>query len=367
MKPTEKDANSGETPNEMVFDGMPGAAPYEDEDLDTLDAGDDFNPDAQLEEPAKDEDDEEGDGPQEPEADGGQEEEGGAPEGEKPDDGEAEGTTDEGGEESADGTTDVDATREPEEDASEGQGETLSKKNNIMVPKHRLDETLAKLRLAQERLNHLDSKPETEASNNEPEFDFTAAELNYQEALMDGRNEDAAKLRADMRDAEREALRKEVEKTVRVAGSTTRVEDAMKTAASEIEALYPQLDETNEAFSRECLDEVTSLRDAFIIKGTQPLIALQNAVRFVVQDRGLTPAVDEAPQSEATKKNDELSQRRKSTIKDKLRAADKQPPELDGSGNRGRDVPEVDISKMSDDEFNALPEATLKRLQGDFG
>jgi hypothetical protein len=61
-----------------------------------------------------------------------------------------------------------------------------------------------------------------------------------------------------------------------------------------------------------------------------------------------------------------VAQKRKQ-ISAKLEVADAQPPELGGetTGARGEGI--IDITKLSDDEFNALPESTLKRLRGDLG
>ena len=49
----------------------------------------------------------------------------------------------------------------------------------------------------------------------------------------------------------------------------------------------------------------------------------------------------------------------------KLDAAAKQPPELPGESSSNHGEKALDISSLSEEEFNALPEATLKRLRGD--
>ena len=51
----------------------------------------------------------------------------------------------------------------------------------------------------------------------------------------------------------------------------------------------------------------------------------------------------------------------------KLEAAESQPPELQGESNADRGEATLDVNKLSEDEFNALPEETLRRLRGDFG
>jgi hypothetical protein len=54
-------------------------------------------------------------------------------------------------------------------------------------------------------------------------------------------------------------------------------------------------------------------------------------------------------------------------VKQKLEAANKQPAKLAGesAATRGNDV--VDISTMTDADFDKLSDAQMKRLRGDFG
>ena len=48
----------------------------------------------------------------------------------------------------------------------------------------------------------------------------------------------------------------------------------------------------------------------------------------------------------------------------KIEAAEKQPPAMKGKNKTEK---KIDISKMSVDEFDALPPETLRRMRGDFG
>ena len=49
----------------------------------------------------------------------------------------------------------------------------------------------------------------------------------------------------------------------------------------------------------------------------------------------------------------------------KLKAAEAQPPELPGESSSNHGEKGIDLSTMTEEEFDALPEATLKRLRGD--
>ena len=56
-----------------------------------------------------------------------------------------------------------------------------------------------------------------------------------------------------------------------------------------------------------------------------------------------------------------------SSVKQKIDVSQSQPPELKGQGNAERGEGTLDVNSLSEDEFNALPEETLRRLRGDFG
>ena len=99
---------------------------------------------------------------------------------------------------------------------------------------------------------------------------------------------------------------------------------------------------------------------------------MAKASDFVIRNHDLSaPAPEEetstglAGKAAPAKKNvDEVSKKRAEVAK-KLDAASKQPPELPGESSSSHGEKAVDISTLSEEEFNALPEATLKRLRGD--
>ena len=61
---------------------------------------------------------------------------------------------------------------------------------------------------------------------------------------------------------------------------------------------------------------------------------------------------------------DEVAKKR-AEVSRKLKAAEAQPPEMPGESSTARGEKALDIASMTEDEFNALPEATLRRLRGD--
>ena len=76
-------------------------------------------------------------------------------------------------------------------------------------------------------------------------------------------------------------------------------------------------------------------------------------------------------QTEAPKVDPKVAElnKKKQTAKvsAKIEASQQQPPAMKGEGAALRGDKPVDLNKLSEKEFNALPEETLKRLRGDFG
>ena len=237
-----------------------------------------------------------------------------------------------------------------------------------MVPKSRLDEVLAKQKALQKQLD--DMKAAQEVAENAPEeYDFESKEVEYQQLLLDGEAEKAAALRQAMRKAEREQIAYEMRQEMTQTVAQNQQATALQTAASELEANFPVFDQNSDSYNAEYTQEVIDLRDAFITQGFGAVDALSKAANFVVKNYDLvepapatsTLGADSAP---AAKPADEVAKKRAQVSK-KLKAAEAQPPELPGESSANRGEKPLDISSMTEDEFNSLPEATLKRLRGD--
>ena len=194
-------------------------------------------------------------------------------------------------------------------------------------------------------------------------YDFEAKELEYQELVLDGENKKAALLRQEIRHAEKQALMFEMQQnvnaTVDETVNQTKQGMEIEDVAEELARKYPTLDPEAKEFNEEYIDEVIELRDAFIGKGYEPADALIRSVKYIVADHNI-------PESGTTTQpqQDELAKKR-AQVAAKLEAAEQQPPDLVGEGSSTKGESSVDISTLSDDEFAALPAATLARLRGD--
>ena len=233
-----------------------------------------------------------------------------------------------------------------------------------MVPKARLDEVLAKQKALQKQLDEINAA--NEKAEEAPEsYDFDAKEVEYQNMVLDGETDKAVALRREIRKAEREQLEYEMRQEMSQTVNQDRQMTALQQAANAMEDAYPVFDRNSDDFNEDMTNEVVELRDAFIMKGYEAVDALSKAVKYVVKDHDLDQPQESAPSlAGKAQKSDELAKKRAQVSK-KLKAAEAQPPELPGESSSNHGEKGLDLSTMTEEEFDALPEATLRRLRGD--
>ncbi|MAO23307.1 MAG: hypothetical protein CMJ25_21345 [Phycisphaerae bacterium] len=233
-----------------------------------------------------------------------------------------------------------------------------------MVPKSRLDEVLAKQKALQKQLD--DIKAQQTPPEDAPEaFDYEAKELEYQNFLLDGESAKATQVRKEMRQAEREQIAFEMRQEMTQKVSQNAQANALQQAANDLEANFPVFDQNSADYNAEMTQEVIELRDAFMVQGFEAVDALSKAANFAIKSHNLeSPSTLEAPSALTAKSVDEVAKKRAEVSK-KLKAAESQPPELPGESSANRGEKPLDLSTMTEEEFNALPEATLRRLRGD--
>lgn len=248
---------------------------------------------------------------------------------------------------------------EPEAQAEESVAEEKPAKKP-MVPKARLDEVLNKQKALQKQID--DMKAAQQPAPDAPEeFDFAAKEVDYQNHLLDGDAEKAAEVRAEIRKAERIQIEYEMTQKMTDTVSNNHQANALQQAAAALEADFPVFDQKSPSYDEALTTEVIELRDAFMVQGANPVAALSRAAKFVISENNL---VDNSEPGSTLGSTDEVSKKR-AEVNRKLKAADAQPPEMGGEGAATRGEKALDLSSMTEEEFDALPEATLKRLRGD--
>tara|TARA_R110002074_G_scaffold104797_1_gene226448 strand:+ start:900 stop:1925 length:1026 start_codon:yes stop_codon:yes gene_type:complete len=255
---------------------------------------------------------------------------------------------------------------EPLEEAAELEEPVVEEKpiKKTMVPKARLDEVLAKQKALQKQLDEVNAA--NAKSEEAPEdYDFDTKEVEYQNMVLDGETDKAVALRREIRKAERTQLEFEMRQEMTETVTKDRQVNALQQAANAMEESYPVFDRNSEEFNEDYTNEVVELRDAFIVQGFEAVDALSKAVNFVVKDRDLDLQPEEAPSLAGKAKSVDEVAKKRAQVKKKLKAADAQPPELPGESGSTHGEKGIDLATMTEEEFAALPEATLKRLRGD--
>jgi len=243
-------------------------------------------------------------------------------------------------------------------------------KEQPMIPKSRFDEVLQKQKALQKRLDEIQAAEEkAQQKANIPDYDFEAKEREYQNLVLDGEVDKAAAVRNEIRQAERDRLTAELKEEITQNVHQNQEAILLQQAADILEAEYPVFDQNSADYNEDYTQEAIKLRDAFIIQGDSAVDALNQASKFIIDKYGLNTPAPEAQNTLTSKVApkkvvDEVAKKRAEVSK-KLKAAESQPPELPGDSSSSHGEKPLDISKLTEDEFNALPEATLKRLRGD--
>jgi hypothetical protein len=281
--------------------------------------------------------------------------------------------------------TEVEAVAEAEEPVAEDDSPSLGDQTPVteaveaaeepapeeprkhMVPKSRLDEVLAKQKALEKQLDEL--RAQKQEPGEAPEaYDFDSKEVEYQNLVLDGEAQKAAALRKEIRTAERAQLEYEFSSKIGESVSQSQQATALQQAASELEDNFPVFDRNSDQYNEGYTQEVIDLRDAFIMKGENPVAALTKAAKFVLREYDLVDMTEAAAtpslSGETAPRVDEVAKKR-AEVSRKLKAAESQPPEMPGESSTARGEKALDIASMTEDEFNALPEATLRRLRGD--
>mgnify|MGYP001422305916 FL=1 len=339
--------------NELVFDGMPGADAKTEEDVKPFEV--DMNFENEPKEEAVEETQAEEVAEEEPVA---------------------EETTEEVAEEQVEEPVAQEAeseeqTTEPESvpgndeqpvEAVEEEPEVETKAP--MVPKSRLDEVLAKNKEMQKIIDTMEEKP---AENAAPAYDFVTKEREYQNLVLDGETEKAAVLREEIRNAEKEQLMSEVQNKMGQTVQQDREARELQQKAQEIVEVFPIFDPQSKSFDEKLSNEVMELRDAFIYQGYGAADSLAKATEVTLLSKKpeLLEAGEEVSQDPAPKLNQVVQDKKsKANVQKKVTASQSQPPQMKGESTQNKKI--VDINVLSDDEFGALPEETLRRMRGDF-
>lgn len=270
------------------------------------------------------------------------------------------------------GAGDEEAAEEDQPRNEKGQFE----KKEPRIPKSRFDEQVGKERDAREaaerRAAELERQLLERQQQEKQSADVEAAEAKigemekeYNKLLLDGEADKASELMSKIRKAERQIATLEAEQ--RTAQRTTQIleSERVELAIAQAESEYPQLNPESDQFDEQIVNFVLAEQQRLIkTQGLAPSKALGRAAesvmkRFAPQEqaapqKGLAKAAAEDRKAEQVKKNLAASKAQPASMKDSGMDSDK-------AGATGLPDP----TKMTTEEWAALPEATKARLRGD--
>ena len=249
------------------------------------------------------------------------------------------------------------AETETEEQVAEDL-EPNKKEAPKMIPKSRLDEVLAQNKALKKRIEQSE-KVQKEIEETPEAYDFDTKETDYMNAVLDGDQDKAKSIRREIRQAERSQIESELTRDIEQKVTRSSTETAIQDAANAIEEAFPIFDSNSPDFNEALTSEVNKYMTGFIQSGQNPVEALEEATTYVLQKNEMlestTPVLGNA----------DKTSKKKAQISKKLKAAESQPPDLPGESSANKGEQPYDLNNMTEEEFDALPEATLKRIRGD--
>lgn len=266
-----------------------------------------------------------------------------------------------------DAPVDLDALKAVAQEEPKAEDEP-EHKTEARIPKARFDEVNARMKRAEEERQALEEQlralrgqaPQAKAEQapQAGQFDLDTAESAYLEALRQGDAQAARQIRGAINShIQQQAENAAIEK-VTATLSKRETETSLVAIANESIKKYPFLNTESDEANDAAISDVVEWRDYYASKGMRADVALQKAVDKIAPMYAPKAAPKE-PEPEP-----KVDTRGKEAIQRNALAAAAQPMQLNGVGERASKA-RYDVSKMSEDEFDALPASEKKRLRGD--
>ena len=265
---------------------------------------------------------------------------------------------------------------EPEDDKPRGKDGKFTSKG---IPKERFDEAVGKEREAREaaerRAEELERKLNATAQQQvqtqqteQLEAQLEQLETKYSELMLDGDTAAATAVRKEIRQLDRAIARAESE-TVASQRTTQALEaQRVETAIARLEADYTPLNPDSESYDPDLVELVLSKQRSLIQgEGLSPSAALSYAAKSVMERFGTKP--EPVPEAKGLSASQQAEERKAAQIKKNLDTANRQPASMKDAGmdsDKFGASNSPDFSKMTQEEFAALPEATKAKARGDF-
>ncbi len=250
-------------------------------------------------------------------------------------------------------------------------------KGQLTIPKKVFDERLAKSKAreeaAQKRAEEAEAKLQAQngtvdAAKIEDEIDKAEEEL--EQAIADGNVEKKVALRKLIR-SKNQQLAESRAAVLAAQGTAVAIEQVLYNAVVDrMETEHPELNPDNEdKYDQDVVDEITELKEAFEAKGLSSSESLKKAIKLAYKN-AVAKEPEKEPEETIEQKAARLASERAEKARVKgLEAKKGQPADASKAGldsdKAGAKLTSADIAKMSDKEFDALPEADKKKFRGD--
>ena len=261
--------------------------------------------------------------------------------------------------------------KKPEAVTEEAEQDDGDRKNGSrMVPITRFNEVNERMKeLAAQNQQLLDAitrgtpTQQEVPSQQEAPTDLKELRVKHYAALTEGRDEEALELQGQIDTAiEERAMQRAMAKMTESQAQREQAAQmqTFKQVVQQIEKDYPQLNVNSDEANEDAILYVVAKRDALIKAGESMADALKKASDSAAKMFGFADGEQPAHIAKTTTEN-----RKQEALLRNAKAAQAQPPQLGGLGNRATAPQRVDVSTMSEAEFESLPESEKSRLRGD--
>jgi hypothetical protein len=265
------------------------------------------------------------------------------------------------------------AQAETEVEAASGQTVPLARfrAQNVRLKETQaeLDKLRDELKEIQEQQRKVVEASQTPARQEDRNFEkeIESLESDLEKAYKDNDAEAIMAATKQLRVVERELLKSELESVQAMSQQTAQqvADQAFEETLTLIETEFPELDPESDNADQPKIAAVQALLSAFEQQGMASDDALIQAVATIFPDSEVGKGFQGTQQQEA-KPAEESTKR---GLEDKLKAIKNTPPNLSEAEGEDSDKAgmssELDTSKLSDEEYDKLPESTKRRLRGD--
>lgn len=255
---------------------------------------------------------------------------------------------------------------EKEVSAAEGEeatsGEEEEEIQSHMIPKSRYDSAQKRARTAEAKVKAYEAEQQQLAEASKSASDVTNTldtqleeiDRGIEQARLDGDTDKVVALSAQARQLEKNIYQTMADTAAANAGTKAQESVKLDSLIDVLEEQYDILNPDSENFDEDKINEILDMQKAFVKNGETPSAAMLKSVGYIMPEQRIT---------------DDVGNKRRTNVAKNLKAAGQQAPGTDDIGVNsdvaGKKGEALDLTQMTEAEFDALPAETIKRLRGD--